>query len=953
MTLFVVSHTHWDREWYLTYQQFRLKLVRLVDRLLDLLAADAEYRCFTLDGQMIILEDYLEVRPEREEALRRYIREGRILVGPWYVQPDEFLVSPEALLRNLLEGERCARPYGAKMHVGYAPDTFGHIGQLPQILMGFGIPTACLQRGLSDEPCELNWEAPDGSRAFLAYLRNGYGNGDGLLFKDYAASSEDLLHAYQSLKPFIKTDQALIMHGTDHMEPVPLTARGLAYAREHIEGIEIRHASLPEYLDTVQAEIASRRIEIPLVKGELRSPKRSPLLPGVLSSRIWIKQRNDQCEKLLERWAEPFSTIASLLEHGSSAAADANGRIERPADILREAWRMLMKCHPHDSICGCSIDAVHDEMVSRFDQVEQVGEEIAAQSLEAITGLIDKRPAGIDCPLSAVVVFNPHAYPWTDRVEATVQLADGQDWIEVRDDRDNVLPYSIQESSTNEMSALDMNRQELTAMITQFQGGEFAGMVARGIDIRHSGKDAWIDLRVANGGMPNLAVVQKAASVLEPVFAEGEVEWFHIRITVLAEMRVAFTAQDVPACGYRTFWVCSAAAVINGAETSSDECTIENEYFRAQASRKDGTLTVFDKRTGVTYPGLHRWVDGGDRGDLYNYCPPEHDRLVSAQVVDLRKVTGEGNQQLQVDTMLDAPVALTPDRIGRSEQTASIHIRSRITLSAGVPRLDVHSEIENPASDHRLRVHFPAPFGIQGADYDDHFQVVHRPAGIPEYDRSWIEQPRPEQPQRSFTDLSDGKTGLMIAVRGLPEVEAISIDGEHSELALTLLRCTGWLSRGDMATRRGDAGPSLETPKAQMLGTWSFDYAITPHAGDWQTAARHAWGFATPLRSVTTTLHPGHLPGKAGFISVDDPEFLVTAVKAAEDRQGWVLRGVSLADRPITIHIETTLPVQSALRARMDETGVTRLSYIPGAPLPVDVQPHEVVTLKFVQDARY
>jgi hypothetical protein len=595
MTLFVVSHTHWDREWYLTYQQFRLKLVRLVDRLLDLLTADAGFCCFTLDGQMIILEDYLEMRPERTDELRRYIHEGRILVGPWYVQPDEFLVSPEALLRNLLEGERCARTYGAKMHIGYAPDTFGHIGQLPQILAGFGIQAACLQRGLSDETCELTWKASDGSQVFLAYLRNGYGNGDGLLFKDFAAASADLLRAYLAIQPFSLTHQVLIMHGTDHMEPVPDTARGLAYARAHLADLVIRHASLPEYLEAVQAEIASLSLEIPVVRGELRSPKRSPLLPGVLSSRIWIKQRNDACEKLLERWAEPFSTIATLLVDGASQASGADGRIEAPSGVLREAWRMLMKCHPHDSICGCSIDPVHDEMVSRFDQVEQVGDEVVAQSLEAITAQVNTQPAGIDCPISAVVVFNPHAYPCSDRVEAKVHLADGQDRIEIRDDQGNYVPFSIQDTSTNEMSTLDMNRQELTAMITQFQGGEFAGMVARGIDIRHSGKDAWIDLRVASGGMPNLAVVQKATVALEAVFADGEVEWFHIRITILAEIRVVFSARDVPAYGYRTFWVCAATAEPGPIYPPSDPESIENEFFRIQVSRSDGTLEILDK----------------------------------------------------------------------------------------------------------------------------------------------------------------------------------------------------------------------------------------------------------------------------------------------------------------------------------------------------------------------
>jgi mannosylglycerate hydrolase len=163
-TLHLVSHTHWDREWYLTFQQFRLKLVQILDSLLDLLESDPDYKHFMLDGQTIVLEDYLEMRPERVSQIRQHVKSGRLLIGPWYVLPDEFLVSPEAILRNLLEGRRTARDYGGGMPVGYIPDPFGHIGQMPQILCGFGLDSACLQRGLADEPLECWWQAPDGSR---------------------------------------------------------------------------------------------------------------------------------------------------------------------------------------------------------------------------------------------------------------------------------------------------------------------------------------------------------------------------------------------------------------------------------------------------------------------------------------------------------------------------------------------------------------------------------------------------------------------------------------------------------------------------------------------------------------------------------------------------------------------------------------------------------------------
>ena len=137
-TLHVVPHTHWDREWYQPFQTFRIRLVHLMDRLLDTLARDPAYTHFMLDGQTIVLEDYIQVRPERRAELEAHVRSGRLSIGPWHVLPDEFLVAPESLVRNLLLGDRLCRQFGAKMPVGYIPDPFGHVGQMPQILAGFG-----------------------------------------------------------------------------------------------------------------------------------------------------------------------------------------------------------------------------------------------------------------------------------------------------------------------------------------------------------------------------------------------------------------------------------------------------------------------------------------------------------------------------------------------------------------------------------------------------------------------------------------------------------------------------------------------------------------------------------------------------------------------------------------------------------------------------------------------
>ena len=364
----VVSHTHWDREWYLTFQQFRLKLVHLIDKLLDILDEDPEFRYFMLDGQTIVLDDYLDMRPEKEEALRGYIQEGRILIGPWHILPDMFLVSPEAHIRNLLQGAATARKFGPKMNIGYIPDPFGHPGQTPQILKGFGIEVAALWRGVSDMPSEFWWESPNGSRVLLAYLRGGYGNGANLPVHNFENFTRQIALLGDSLAAHSAVDDHLIMLGTDHMEPSPLTSAAIAYADGHLPDVQVIHSNLPAYIQGISAQISSLEKPLPVMRGELRACDCSNLLPGVLSTRMWIKQRNHFSQTLLEKWAEPFSVFAenmiaektdgsgSHISHG----LEASDRIRNVAPLLRRAWRLLMENHPHDSICGCSIDQVHD-----------------------------------------------------------------------------------------------------------------------------------------------------------------------------------------------------------------------------------------------------------------------------------------------------------------------------------------------------------------------------------------------------------------------------------------------------------------------------------------------------------------------------------------------------------------------------------------------------------------
>ncbi len=330
---------------------------------------------------------------------------------------------------------------------------------------------------------------------------------------------------------------------------------------------------------------------------------------------------------------------------------------------------------------------------------------------------------------------------------------------------------------------------------------------------------------------------------------------------------------------------------------------IENEFFLLQA-KSGGRLTLLDKRDGRRYTGINAFLDGGDCGDEYNYSPPARDQFISPHLKRVIVKQGPVQQSMTLALELKIPAMLTPGGKSRSRKRANIPIQTTLTLTNSVPRVDIRTTLDNHAKDHRLRVHFPAPLTTSTGSHDGHFEVVERKIGLPPYDDTWVEKPRPEVPQRAFTDISDGMSGLMVAVRGLPEVEVLQNPQGNAEIAVTLLRCVGWLSRDDFSARKGHAGPFMETPAAQMAGQWSFEYSIIPHQGNWQSAYWQAYAFETPLRAVTTGLHTGDLPPIGSFVETTPDAFVVSAVKQAEYGRGWLVRGYNITGELINVSIQ-------------------------------------------------
>ncbi|MFI5244614.1 MAG: glycoside hydrolase family 38 C-terminal domain-containing protein [Gemmatimonadales bacterium] len=406
-TVHVVSHTHWDREWYQPAVRFRQRLVALVDELIGSPTLSDAGASFLLDGQMVLVEDYLSVRRERAAELAMLLRSGALEAGPWYVLADELIPGGEALVRNLLAGRRLLgllRAFDQSPRVLYCPDSFGHPAALPTLARGFGFGMVVAWRGFGSarwpQADTCKWKSPSGEDVLLYHLsRSGYELGANLP-ADPAAARVRWAEIRGELASRNTTGAALLLNGADHHARQRNQAEAIAALAAAAEPDEIRPSSLAAFASDVE-ERAALTERLPAVEGELRdSYGFTWTIPGTLATRAHQKRRNARLERLLVCDAEPWAALA--------ARATERGGARR--QLVEAAWRSLLLCHPHDTLCGCSTDEVARAMDARLDEAESQGDGIRRDALFDLIGhREDDARERRDDWTPMVVVRNPSA----------------------------------------------------------------------------------------------------------------------------------------------------------------------------------------------------------------------------------------------------------------------------------------------------------------------------------------------------------------------------------------------------------------------------------------------------------------------------------------------------------------------------------------------------------------
>ncbi|HAQ1692894.1 TPA: alpha-mannosidase [Enterococcus faecium] len=890
--VYIISHSHWDREWYMAYEQHHMRLIELIDDLLELFEVDPSFNSFHLDGQTIILDDYLQVRPEKRQAIQQAINEGKLRIGPFYILQDDFLISSESNVRNMLIGMEESRKWGTPVMLGYFPDTFGNMGQTPQLMKQAGISAAAFGRGVkpigfdnqvleaenySSQYSEMWWKGPDQTAIFGLLFANWYSNGNEIPVEKEAALAfwkQKLADAEQ----YASTNHLLMMNGVDHQPVQKDISKAIHLANELFPDYEFIHSNFTDYLEAGQKDVPE---DLGSVEGELTSQETDGwyTLANTASARVYLKQWNTKVQRQLENITEPLATMAY----------EVSGNY--PHDQLDYAWKTLMQNHPHDSICGCSVDSVHREMIPRFEKADEVGKYLAQDSLEQLTAAIDT--TGFPKDSFPFVIVNTAGMDKTGEAEITIELERKR------------FAEGIPEQLYQELENLPKRKYH---------------------------------------------VETKSGATIPAILSEETVQFGYdlpkdrFRVPYMARMiKVTLPLENMPAFSWETFALVEGEAKAEEKETMIHQSgrIIENGPLHLTIE-KNGTITMEDRKNKRKLNNLHIFEDIGDIGNEYIFKQPFCDQpilssnkensevkvLVDTPEIAKISILQEMEIPVSADERLEKEQQMVVEfryrKAERSKEKRILQIKTIMTIRKDSKKIDFETTLDNQMKDHRLRVLFPTKLHVEHHEADSIFEVVKRPNHV---SKSW-ENPTNPQHQQAFVNIHDEEYGVTVGNFGLNEYEVT----EDGQIAVTLLRSVGEL---------GDWG-YFPTPEAQCLGEHRFNYSIELHGPEEKFSTYlHAYAAQIPFSTQQIKHHEGTLISKQQYLTIKSETFAITALKRSKFSDKVVVRGFNMSS-----HLE-----KLEITKDNGKTVILNLLEEPTkqAVVPI-IQPYEIRTIGFEEE---
>jgi mannosylglycerate hydrolase len=925
-TIHLISGTHWDREWRHTAEQSKLRLMDLMDYIIKVLEEDKTYHSFTIDGGLVVIEDYLAVRPENRERIEKLIKEKKLFVVNWYTLPELNTVAPESLIRNIQMGKKMADSLGGAMQSGYTATSYGQPSQVPQLYEGFDIPNAIFYRGTNKHILTplFNWKAPDGSQIkvlrtfdevtrtnwyFYVHDRAVLGKGDKDLSytfdkrqipvhmadllsyeKAFTVLKEngDYIHDRANMKgaldalisqaePYAVGDNILAMNIEDNDEPYWKLGELVDDMNKIYPGkYVIKQTTFDDYMATISALADKGDYQCADFSGELRFTTMeynnfNGLLGATHSSRINIKLANEVCETNLIDLAEPLASVASI--YGK----------EYPATNFERAWKALLKNHAHDSICGAAVDQAHKDMMYNFSLAKTVAEEVTNRSCVALYGDIDtaSKFKQDDYP---IIVFNTLPFKRHQVVELVIDTPKGKviasdngiggaadlgEFYDIVDEEGNVLPFK------------EISRDNI------------AIGVERQLDTKSIKFDA-------------------------------------VRKHVLVEM-------DIPECGYRTLALRPREPILafqpqlmeDRKLIAREDGVLENDYLQVRI-RENGTYDILNKKSGKLMQGLGFYSDQGEVGSAHISVGASNNYIVTslgahAQIDMMETNLLRGSFRIQLT--LQIPSEATLDGHDRSKEMKSLPIETLLTLEKDSPVLKVHTKLVNASRDHKLWVNFPTELTkAQDVFVESSWDVVRRDIRWKDH-KDNFEQFFPFQPMQNFVDVNDGSEGFAFLSRGLREYEVE--DNSRRTLKITLIRTQRAYMTANAKMREEE---TQKYTGQHCLGEMEYDFALYPHEGTTRASEVivKAYENKVPLKAISGVPNKGTLPSTLSFVTLvsQDGGLMPGAFKLAENGKDYIYRIWNADHERKKIGIQFNFPVKSVTKVKLNEEKIKELKLV-------------------------
>lgn len=911
----VISNTHWDREHRHSFPATQFMLTELMDELVEILEGDENYKYFTLDGQSIMIDDYLEVKPYMKERLEKLIKDGRILIGPWYSLVDCYSVNQESIVRNLLTGKKKCESIADYMKVGYSIFSFGQIAQLPQIYSGFGIKDVLFYKGSNAKvfpKSEFVWNAPDGT----AVLANRLGNykrwnfsfcftmpvifggtptklgWDSKFSENYRLChmiDEDKKHFYAneaSPDRRIRTEEidgaidALIedtdasnsenirigFDGTDFIPPTREVPEAISIANSMQEKMELVHSNPVLYFEDFRKDVDVDGLQ--KYCGELRYGPVDHLHSETMGSNIELKIADFKAENKLINVLEPLNVFSML----SGGAYDK--------DQLELVWKNLFKTHAHDSIHGSGDPHIKTDNLNRLEQINEMEDYLIRRACENICREINVD--GLEDNETGIVVFNTCPY---EKSQVVTVYAD----LPLEDIPENPVIYDGDER----------------------------------VEVYYSAQEQF------TMGMINRSNRPKSVRC--------------VRVKMMAYMK------NVPAMGYKMLtlsWTKGdptknpapfPPGVFPYNPIGKGADVLDNGVLRVSVNA-DGTLNVFDYVAKREYNNLHYFTDEGCSGDFWVHRQPRDNSVYSSKT-SVKSILIKENSglkaTLEIKYEMDIPKGLSADGNKRSDVFEKMLITTDVTLEKDSRRLDFKTEIQNNSNNHLLTMVIPTGVQTNEVLCDSAFEQRRRPIGNISDNNGRRGDELLRFAVQTFADVSDEKGGVTLITQGNKEMYAEENCG--CSFNVTMLRAVS----GKFPVH-DDCFLTFENENADCKGTFDTRYALYFHDAE-SNVSKESKKYLTNL-SVMQLGHGtgGSLSDKCSFMGAD---FELSCVKRGEESNAIVMRLYNPTDKVQ----KGCAWVRGAKGARLCSLAEEELEplVIENGKAQLEIEPYKIVTVMF------